>query len=86
MRSHGLLLAVIPMTPRQSVGARFIRIWGGQKPNSSDVFSAVGTGLMVVIPLLLATGLTMGRYFARARDRMRRVEGTLRRRAARRMA
>jgi len=50
-----------------------------------DVFSAVGTELMVVLLLVLAMGLTMAQYVEGARDRMRRVEGKLRRRAARRM-
>ena len=50
-----------------------------------DVFSAVGTELMVVLLLVLAMGLTMAQYVEGARDTMRRVEGKLRRRAARRM-
>jgi hypothetical protein len=51
-----------------------------------DVFSAMGTELMVVLLLVLAMGLTITQYFAGARDRMRQVEGKLRRRAARRAA
>ena len=51
-----------------------------------DAFSAIGTELMVVLLLVLATGLAVSQYFTRARDRVRRVEGKLRRRAARRMA
>ena len=51
-----------------------------------DVFSAVSSELMVVLLLVLAMGLTMTQYFAGARERMRQVEGKLRRRAARRMA
>jgi hypothetical protein len=51
-----------------------------------DAFSAIGTELMVVLLLVLATGLALSQYFTLARDRMRRVEGKLRRRAARRVA
>jgi hypothetical protein len=46
----------------------------------------MGTELMVVLLLVLAMGLTITQYFAGARDRMRQVEGKLRRRAARRAA
>jgi hypothetical protein len=52
----------------------------------TDVFSAVGTELMVALLLVLAAGLAVSRYFALARDRVRRVEVKLRRRAARRAA
>ena len=51
-----------------------------------DAFSAIGTELMVVLLLVLAMGLAVSQYVTLARDRMRRVEGKLRRRAARRMA
>ena len=51
-----------------------------------DAFSAIGTELMVVLLLVLAMGLAVSQYFTLARDRMRRVEGKLRRRAARRVA
>lgn len=49
-----------------------------------DAFAAIGTELMVVLLLVLATGLAVSQNFARAR--VRRVEGKLRRRAARRVA
>jgi len=49
-----------------------------------DIFAAFGTKLMVVLLLVLAMGVTISQYFAIAGDRMRRVEGRLRRRAARR--
>jgi hypothetical protein len=52
---------------------------------ASDAFSAVGTELMVVLLLALAMGLAVSQYFTRARDRMRRVEVKLRKRAARRV-
>ena len=51
-----------------------------------DLFAAFGTKLMVVLLLVLAMGVTISGYFARASDRMRKVEGNLRRRAARRAA
>jgi hypothetical protein len=51
-----------------------------------DVFSAVGTEFMVLLLLVLAMGLAVSRFFTGARDRVRRVEVKLRRRAARRMA
>jgi hypothetical protein len=51
-----------------------------------DAFSAIGTELMVVLLLVLATGLAVSQYFTLARDRVRSVEGKLRRRAARRVA
>jgi hypothetical protein len=50
-----------------------------------DVFATIGTELMVVLLLVLAMGLAVTQYFTLARDRMRRVEGKLRRRAARRV-
>jgi hypothetical protein len=51
-----------------------------------DLFSALGTQLTVVLLLVLATGLTVSSYFTVARDRVRRVEMKVRRRAARRVA
>jgi hypothetical protein len=50
-----------------------------------DAFAAIGTELMVALLLVLATGLAVSQYFTLARDRMRRVEGRVRRRAARRV-
>jgi hypothetical protein len=50
-----------------------------------DVFAAFGTKLMVVLLVVLAMGVSVTEYIATARDRMRRVEGKLRRRAARRV-
>jgi len=57
-----------------------------RKRTAIDAFSAIGTELMVVLLLVLATGLAVSQYFTLARDRVRRVEGKLRRRAARRVA
>jgi hypothetical protein len=51
-----------------------------------DVFSALGTQLMVLLLLVLAMGLAVTEYFAVARDRVRRFETRVRRRAARRVA
>ena len=51
-----------------------------------DLLSSVGTELMVVLLLVLAMGLAVSEYFAMARDRVRRLEVKLRRRAARRIA
>jgi hypothetical protein len=51
-----------------------------------DLLSAFGTELMVLLLLVLAMGLAVAQYVTVARDRMRRVEGKLRRRAARRVA
>ena len=51
-----------------------------------DVFSAVGTELMAVLLLVLAMGLAVSGYFSVARDRVRRFETKVRRRAARRVA
>jgi hypothetical protein len=51
-----------------------------------DVFSAVGTELMVVLLLVLAMGLAVSEYLTLARDRVRRFEMKVRRRAARRVA
>ena len=51
-----------------------------------DVFAGFGTKLMVVLLVVLAMGVSVSEYIATARDRMRRVEGKLRRRAARRAA
>ena len=51
-----------------------------------DLLSSVGTELMVVLLLVLAMGLAVSEYFTMARDRVRRLEVKLRRRAARRIA
>ena len=51
-----------------------------------DVLAAFGTKLMAVLLLVLAMAVTISQYFALARDRVRQVEGKLRRRAARRAA
>jgi hypothetical protein len=48
--------------------------------------SAIGTESMVVLLLVLAMGLAVSEYFTLARDRVRRVEVRLRKRAARRVA
>ena len=53
---------------------------------SIDVFAAVGTELMVLLLVVLAAGLSLSRYVAVARDRMRHLELKRRRRAARRVA
>ena len=50
-----------------------------------DVFATLGTKLMVVLLLVLAMGVAITEQAATARDRLRRVEGKLRRRAARRV-
>ena len=50
-----------------------------------DVFAAFGTKLMVVLLVVLAMGVSVSEYIAAAHDRMRRVEGKVRRRAARRV-
>src|SRR5687768_8925192 len=51
-----------------------------------DTFSTLGTELMVVLLVVLAMGLSVSQYFTLARDRVRRGEVKLRRRAARRLA
>ena len=51
-----------------------------------DAMSIIGTELMVALLLVLAMGLAVSQYFTLAQDRVRRVEGKLRRRAARRVA
>ena len=51
-----------------------------------DMASAFGTELMVVLLLVLAMGLAVSGYFSVARDRVRRFETKVRRRAARRVA
>jgi len=51
-----------------------------------DIFSTIGTELMVVLLLVLAMGLAVSEYFTMARDRVRRFEMRVRRRAARRVA
>ena len=51
-----------------------------------DMFSALGTELMVVLLLVLAMGLAVSEYFNVTRDRVRRFETRVRRRAARRVA
>ena len=51
-----------------------------------DLLSALGTELMVVLLLVLAIGLAISEYFTLARDRVRRFEMKVRRRAARRVA
>ena len=50
-----------------------------------EVFAALGTKLMVVLLLALAMGVAVSDYVSSARERFRRVEGQLRRRAARRV-
>jgi hypothetical protein len=52
---------------------------------SIDVFSAIGTELMIALLLVLAMGLAVSEYFTMARDRVRRLEMKVRRRAARRV-
>ena len=51
-----------------------------------DVFSAVGTEVMVLLLVVLAAGLSVAQYLSVARERMRRIEAKLRRREARRVA
>jgi hypothetical protein len=51
-----------------------------------DAFPVLGTHLMVALLLMLAAGLAVSRYFAVARDHVRRMDVKLRRRAARRIA
>lgn len=49
-----------------------------------DVLATLGTQVMVVLLFLLAAGFGVAQYVAIARERMRRVELRIRRRAARR--
>ena len=51
-----------------------------------DAFSFLATELMVLLLLVLAMGLAMSRYISVARERMRRVDLKVRKRAARRLA
>ena len=51
-----------------------------------DVFASLGTQMMVLLLLVLAFGVGIMEYFALVRERMRRLEVRLRRRAARRVA
>ena len=50
-----------------------------------DMLSALSTELMVVLLLVLAMGVAVSRYLTVARDRVRRFETKVRRRAARRV-
>ena len=50
-----------------------------------DMVSAIGTELMVVLLLVLAMGLAVSSYVTVARERVRRFETKVRRRAARRV-
>jgi hypothetical protein len=47
-----------------------------------DLLASLGTELMVLLLIVLAAGLALSRYFAVGRDRIRRVEVKLARRAA----
>lgn len=51
-----------------------------------DIFSALGTELIVAVLLTLAIGLAVSRYFWIAGEQMRRIEVKLRKRAMRRLA
>jgi hypothetical protein len=50
-----------------------------------DLLASLGTELLVLLLVVLAAGLELSRYLAVGRDRMRRVEVKLRRRAVRRV-
>jgi hypothetical protein len=50
------------------------------------LLSALATELMVLLLLVLAFGVAVSQYLSVARDRMRRVEVKVRKRAARRVA
>jgi hypothetical protein len=51
-----------------------------------DVLSTLSNQLLVVLLLVLAASLAISRHFSAARDRLRRVEVRVRKRAARRIA
>jgi hypothetical protein len=51
-----------------------------------DVVFALGAEVMALLLLVLATGLAVTQYVSVGRDRMRRIEVKLRKRAARRVA
>ena len=51
-----------------------------------DIFAALGTDLIVVLLVVLATGLAVSRYFWLAGEQMRRVEAKIRKRDFRRFA
>jgi len=51
-----------------------------------DILSAAGAELMVMLILVLALGLTVSRYLSGGRERIRRLETKMRRRATRRFA
>ena len=51
-----------------------------------NFLSAAGDELLVVLVLVLACGLTVSQYLSAGRDRIRRLETRVRRRATRRDA
>jgi hypothetical protein len=51
-----------------------------------DVLSTLGNQLLVVMLLVLAACLSISRHISAARDRLRRVEVRIRKRAARHIA
>jgi hypothetical protein len=51
-----------------------------------DLIYALGAEMMVLLLVLLAMGVGVTQYFSVARDRMRRIEVKLRKRAVRRIA
>ena len=51
-----------------------------------DLLYALGSEMMVLLLLVLAAGIAVTQYLSVARDRMRRLEVKLRKRAARRAA
>ena len=83
----GSLLAISLLT-LANVSGRHSTGFGVMTRNRTfiDIFSAIGAELMIVLLLALATGLAVSEYVATTRDRMRRFEMKVRRRAARRFA
>ena len=87
METRGPVLATTHQNAWQSVGAIFIRIWSNdRKPNSYRYIRGLRNENDGRAPSRAGDGRTISGYFARAGDRMRKVEGKLRRRAARRVA
>ena len=78
---------MVTTTP-DKVSVRYPFGFGAMTRNRTaiDVFSMIGSNLMVALLLVLAMGLSVSRYFAIAKERVRRVDVRLRRRAARRVA
>jgi hypothetical protein len=83
----GSFLAIYQGTPAELSAHHSIGLGAMTRNRTAlDMLTTLGTQLTVILLFVLAAGLAVGQYLSAGRERMRRVELKIRKRASRRGA